>query len=683
MLAFAWLLALVLAAGGGDAAQRSYRAHLASASYALDANDVVAARGWLDSAPEELRGWEWRCLRAQLDDSDRVLARSSSKLFDLDASADGEWIACVGAAGDLVLLRPSDPNGARSYHIHDKGLARVRFAPDGQELIATGVDGKVLLVDAGSGAVVRSFAGHEYPVGGAAFCQGGARLATSSYERGEGVVGVVYLWDRATGRRMGRLTGGRKPIVNLSSSPDGTTLAGASWDFCVFTWDVGVPAPEEGEITGGAAQELKLPDEGLYNAMDGVAFSPDGKWIAGSSKDRTARIWHARTGEMVATLRGHSQPVTSVAFSREGTRLYSASRDGTIRAWGVADWKPESLWRGHEGGVASIATLPDAGGVVSVGSDGTIRAWSSSPDPRPPGARGLVRLRHPGSSAYSVSFAPDGTLVTGGHDGFVAVWEGGTLAKRREWRAHEFSSDAAPVSPDGELVATCTWKDPIAKVWRVATGELVRELAHPKGVTFLAFSRDGARLATVCGDGRVRLWSTSDWSEQRSWEAPSSGFTTVAFDDSGRRVLTAGRDGVVRVWRADDGSAVSACQGHRGPVLDAFFAPGGERIYSAGQDGSVREWDAATGAPRRTLRRGDEAVNRLSLSPDGRTLAAGADHGVRLIDLQHAEQLVRLETSTDSIWCLAWSRDGRSLATACFGSDVVVFGDGGAQDAGR
>jgi WD40 repeat protein len=70
-----------------------------------------------------------------------------------------------------------------------------------------------------------------------------------------------------------------------------------------------------------------------------VAFSPDGRTLASASWDDTVKLWHPRTGKERATLRGHTDEVRSVVFSPDGRTLASASEDGTIKLWDVADYR--------------------------------------------------------------------------------------------------------------------------------------------------------------------------------------------------------------------------------------------------------------------------------------------------------------------------------------------------------
>jgi WD domain, G-beta repeat/APAF-1 helical domain len=91
------------------------------------------------------------------------------------------------------------------------------------------------------------------------------------------------------------------------------------------------PAPRWPGLTPPGAERLRLV--GHEGGVLSASFSPDGSRIVTASRDRTARLWDAATGEQRATLRGHEDSVWSASFSPDGTRIITASRDRTARLW--------------------------------------------------------------------------------------------------------------------------------------------------------------------------------------------------------------------------------------------------------------------------------------------------------------------------------------------------------------
>jgi WD40 repeat protein len=212
-----------------------------------------------------------------------------------------------------------------------------------------------------------------------------------------------------------QITGHTGPVDALTFSPDGTTLASASWDGTIRLWEAATGHPRGRPITGHAQPADWAPDP-----VTGVAFSPDGKTLASAADDSTVRLWDVATGQPRGhPLTGHTDSVNEVAFSPDQKTLASASDDGTMRLWDVATGQPRGHpLTGHTTFVNGVTFSPDGTILASASDDGTVRLW----DVATGHLRGEPLTGHTGA-VNDVAFSPDGkTLASAGFDGTVRLW---------------------------------------------------------------------------------------------------------------------------------------------------------------------------------------------------------------------------------------------------------------------
>jgi WD40 repeat protein len=455
------------------------------------------------------------------------------------------------------------------------------------------------------------------------------------------------------------------PVVGVTFSPAGETIASASWDRTVILWDVRTSKPRGAPLRGHTDQVL------------GLAFSPDGGTLASASSDRTVILWEVKTGEPRGVpLRGHTDSVTGVAFSPDRRTLASTSLDATVILWDVAEGKPRGApLTGHTNQVLGLAFSPDGETLATASMDSTVIFWDvKARKPRGAPLQGSV------GDFTAVAFSPDGgTLASASYLKTVVLWDVETRKPHgAPLRGHEGAVYAVAFTPDGRTLATAS-EDQTVILWDVKAGVLQESLrGHSGEVSAVAFSRDGRMVASASLDQTVILWDISGRGRLGSPLRGHSGAVgAVAFSPDGRALASASADETVILWDVKARKPRAApLSGHTSAVLGVAYSPDGETVASASADRDVILWDVKTGKPRGApLHRHEARVFGVAFSPDAGTLAtASSDKTVILWDVKTGKpQGAPLQGHTDRVTSVTFSPDGRTLATASWDQTVILW----------
>lgn len=643
--------------------QRNRAEELAHAEAAAraDAEASLVAAELARAEAERLVQAEARAREEAEHRADELTVERARALLDLDPTLSLAWLKSIARRDSASRVSAGVVEGAvtvaadaaergvarRIVRAHEDLVSRVVAAPDGSFVATAGADGRIVVHEVATGRT-RVLSGHTDRVVALDVSPDATTLVSGSYDA------TVRVWDVSDGSAR-VLVGHSAAVYDVAISPSGRQVATIAADDTVRLWQL---------------------DDGSSRVFDAatarerfVRFSPDGRRLVTGSHGNALQVHDLRSGR-TSVLVGHQARVTSVAFSADGYSLASGSVDGSVWVWNLA------FGTGSE-----LADLPrgesgEGRVLVAYSPDGRWFAWSSG--------NGIVELRSTltseirtltrhGDRVSALIFAPDSSmLISGSWDNEIHVSELNTGA-RHVLRGHDDVVTGLAMVPGTNLLASGSW-DRTLRLWPLRRDGRKLLLGHASAVNAVALAPDGKTAVSASDDGSVRLWNLAtsssvllghhgDRAHLAEWSA------------DGRFVATAGGDRVVQVHDLGRGSMTPLLL-PQGDALALAFSPDGEQLAVGGEDGVVRLLSTAKPflAPGELLGHGHH-VTALAWSADGRWLAsASRDRTVRLWAASPdadamANPGIELGRHEDDIWGLAFSPDGRSVATV--GGDGV------------
>ena len=177
-----------------------------------------------------------------------------------------------------------------------------------------------------------------------------------------GKIGHAIVWDVKTGKRVTEIGKEFDQVMSADISPDHRKVVLATNTKKVKCFDV---------ATGEQLYLIAKHTEWVT----GADFSPDGVLLATSDRNGNVFVWEADNGGEFYALGQHKGSVTDLAWRADSNVLASCSADGIITTWEMKTGKQVATWGAHGGNVQSVSFLPD-GRLVSCGADGTTAMWS-------------------------------------------------------------------------------------------------------------------------------------------------------------------------------------------------------------------------------------------------------------------------------------------------------------------
>lgn len=482
-------------------------------------------------------------------------------------SADGKTLAAGYVDGTIALW---EVQSGKALHMVSSGcneIYSVTWNPAG-DLLATAGPTKVLLWDAKTFKVVKELMTVQW-TGSVRFTADGTRLMSTVTKKNTlDDSPRIAVWttsapvakpekpeDNVPKLEVAGTLGipaVAAPIVALS--PEGDRLVAPLRNDRLAIWNL-----------TNREQEFVM-DEGHDWQIWRVAFSPDGLTTTTASLDKTAKIWNATTGNLIATLKGHTDRLEFVTYSPKGKYVFTSTgktwpyeQAGPVeaRVWNAQTGEQVAELDGHTDTITRAEFSRDETRVITASDDHTVRVWDAASGKE-------LHMFDLESRIATLDFSPDGKTILTSSSGSRSAYIETAVRQRR----------VQPPPPQ-----------PVVKLWDMKTGKELLNLPHPQGVQ-ASFNTAGDQILTETR-GMFTYWDAATGKKLATLREPFIG-TNVVFSPQGEHFVVLTPDQPAELWNVAEKRKVREMEIQT--PFHSFFSPDGKTFYSLNRTGEFRWW---------------------------------------------------------------------------------------------
>jgi eukaryotic-like serine/threonine-protein kinase len=659
-----------ISAARNDLRRNLYVSQTSVAAQSFWEGNVGHTRHLLDNqrprpGEDDLRGFEWRYLWG-ISRSNEVFTFPPvpTEVWALSFSGDGRFLAAGTSASD-GSVRLYDYAGRKEIiDLKPSGVGQlvdsIAFSPDNREMACTyRLTRQLRIWELASHRVRLEITNFTQWLNAVAYSPDGSSLvAVTGQSYGRNLPGEASIYSSKTGEKLVTLDGPASWLMRVEWSPDGKTIVASGGQGTALLWDAATR-----DVT-----KLRAHRGDVF----GLAISPDGKVLATADTEGLIRLWDLNTKSEILSISGHTKPIYTLAFSSNGLLA--------LKLWDARTLKALNTFRGHSGRVTKVDFVPDGSSLVSASVDGTVRVWDTAQRTSPP----LLTSHGTLMTAVQADFTCDSRYIciltnTPGlplSAASVAIWDAASRAS-----ITSFSGDSFTLSFDGKWLSSRGQQE--ITLFQVGTFKELKRFqsarmfsppsAYDDAKHLVGISPDGLWLAGGFRSNRVEVWDTQRGGATSTSFAvgTASRAPSVLFSLDSSILLTLGAgDNRINLWKAGTWEHVG--------TFDRFdfrvaLSPDGRTVASTISE-TLCLWDLPTRRKIREISGDAGTIWAVAFSPDGKTLAAGTHEGsVKFWNMATLQEITTLQTHLSIVSSIAFSPDGACLITASIDDSVKLW----------
>ncbi|OJJ16380.1 hypothetical protein BKI52_34390 [marine bacterium AO1-C] len=433
----------------------------------------------------------------------------------------------------------------------------------------------------------------------------------------------------------------------------------------------------------GFAQKAELVVQtGHYKKINHIVFSPNGKYLASASEDKSLKVWDLTTGKEFRTMRGHKRGVNRVVFSPNGKVLVSGGDryDGSIIFW---DWvtgkKLHVLKRVHNSHVTVLKFSKDGKRLYS-GSYREMKVWDVASkkllfeqNDKRKSYKDMLFKHNVNAIVFSPNnkiFATGSSRTSGGGD--IYLWDARTfkILKHFDLTGTKSYATALMFGKNGKVLYN-TGSFGMVLGWNIKTGKVESSFENAgQGYPCpCGFSPDKKYVYSACSS----KWSIQDIQSGKSiytLRKSTFGYSSIAFNITNQTFAVAAQDlkehYVINLYYAQTGRFIRSLKGYPGQITSVQFSHDNFKIASGNYQRPTRVWEINGGGGFKNFaegtysKRGD-ITSTVAFSNDDKVLYNGIQGRIYAWKTKNGQMIRRIMKGSHERRNIVLTPDGKTI----------------------